>query len=308
MPPVYDAVVLIAFGGPTRREEIRPFLENVSRGRAIPPARLDEVARQYELIGGRSPLNEITFRQAEALCRELSARGARLPVYVGMRNWAPYLHQTLAEMTAAGHRRAIGVILSAQQCEASWDRYIADVGEARERAAVSLEVDFAPEWHAHPGFIDAVAEQVRAAFERISGECRAEAALVFTAHSIPVAMADESPYVQQVAEGARLVAERVGHPRWSIAYQSRSGNPREAWLEPDIRDVVRQLAAAGTRDVVVAPIGFVCDHAEVLYDLDIEARRVAEQEGTHFVRAGAVNDHPAFIRMLADIVSERAAG
>jgi ferrochelatase len=303
----FDAVLLIAFGGPTRPEEIRPFLDNVTRGRRIPPERLEDVAHHYELIGGRSPLNEITFRQAEGLRAALSAAGTPLPVHVGMRNWTPYLHETLQAMAENGCRRAIGVILSAQQSEAGWHRYIDDVAAARLRAGDGApQVDFAGEWHAHPGFIEAVAANVEAAFARLPAERRDETPLVFTAHSIPAASANTSPYVEQVAEGARLVAEKLGHRRWSIAYQSRSGNPREPWLEPDIVAVVRELAAAGARDVVVEPIGFVCDHAEVLYDLDIEARRAAGDAGVNFVRAAAVNDHPAFIGMLADIVMRTA--
>jgi ferrochelatase len=300
----FDAVLLIAFGGPTRPEEIRPFLENVARGRRIPPERLEVVAHHYELIGGRSPLNEITFRQAGALEKALRAAGLPLPVYVGMRNWTPYLHETLQAMAADGCRRAIGIILSAQQSEASWERYMADVAAARERVGGNApEIEFADEWHAHPGFIEAVADNVRAALSLLPAAHRDAAPLVFTAHSIPTAAANEVPYVAQVTAGARLVADKVGHRRWMIAYQSRSGGPRDPWLEPDICNVVRELAAAGARDVVVEPIGFVCDHAEVLYDLDIEARQVAEEVGMSFVRAAAVNDHPAFIRMLADVVA-----
>jgi ferrochelatase len=299
----FDSVLLIAFGGPTRPEEIRPFLENITRGRQIPPERLEDVAHHYELIGGRSPLNELTFRQADGLREALRADGRELPVYVGMRNWNPYLHETLEVMAKEGRRRAVGVILSAQQSEASWDRYKGDVAAARLRVGESApEVDYADEWHAHPGFIGAVAAQVEDALARVPAERRGEAQVVFTAHSIPTLSADESPYVAQIEEGARLVADKVGHRRWSVAYQSRSGNPRDPWLEPDICDVLRNLADKGTRDVVVEPIGFICDHAEVLYDLDIEANQVAGELGINFVRAPSVNDHPAFIRMLADVV------
>lgn len=299
----FDSVLLIAFGGPTRPEEIRPFLENVTRGRRIPPDRLDDVAHHYELIGGRSPLNELTYRQADGLREALRAAGPALPVYVGMRNWNPYLHETLTVMAKEGRRRAVGVILSAQQSEASWERYKADVAAARDRVGDSApEVDFADEWHAHPEFVQAVAANVEDALARIPAERRSDAALVFTAHSIPTPSADESPYVAQIEEGARLVADKVGHRRWSVAYQSRSGNPRDPWLEPDICDVLRDLADKGTRDVVAEPIGFVCDHAEVLYDLDIEAKQVADEFGINFVRAASVNDHPGFVRMLADVV------
>jgi ferrochelatase len=303
----FDSVLLIAFGGPTAPHEIRPFLENVTRGRRIPPERLEIVAHHYELIGGRSPLNEITLRQAAGLQERLGAAGTPLPVYAGMRNWAPYLHETLERMKADGRRRAVGVILSPQQNEAGWDRYVADVAAARDRVAGAPAVDIAGEWHAHPLFIEAMADNVGAALRRIPEARRSQVPLVFTAHSIPTAMASASPYVEQIDEGCRLVAERARHARWSLAYQSRSGGPRDPWLEPDICDVVRELARAGERDLVVAPIGFICDHAEVLYDLDIEARQVAEAEGVRFVRAATVNDHPAFIRMLADVVTSHIA-
>jgi ferrochelatase len=300
---VYDAVLLIAFGGPTAMHEVRPFLDNVTRGRPVPPERLELVVQHYELIGGRSPLNELTFRQASALAAELRAHGPAVPVYVGMRNWTPYLHETLARMTADGVRRAVGVILSPQQNEAGWERYVRDVADARTRVGtVAPEIDYADEWHVHPLFIEAMSETVTAALTRVPAERRAAAMIVFTAHSIPTAMAAASPYVAQVTEGAQLVAARVGHVKWSIAYQSRSGSPREPWLGPDICELARALARDGVRDLVVVPIGFVCDHVEVLYDLDIEARHVAEAAGLHFVRASTVNDHPAFIRMLADVV------
>jgi ferrochelatase len=304
----FDSVLLIAFGGPTRSEEIRPFLENVTRGRRIPPERLEDVAHHYELIGGRSPLNELTFRQAAGLAEILRREGPDLPVYVGMRNWHPYLHETLDVMANEGRRRAVGVILSAQQSEASWDRYMGDVAAAQERVGSRApEVNFTGEWHAHPGFIAAVAANVEAALARVPADRRDQAMLVFTAHSIPTPAAEGSPYIEQIIEGSRLVAEKVGHRPWSVAYQSRSGTPRDPWLEPDICDVLRDLAGKGIRDVVVEPIGFVCDHAEVLYDLDIEARQAADDLGLNFVRAASVNDHPVFVRMLADVVGAHVA-
>ena len=305
---MYDAVMLIAFGGPTAMHEVRPFLANVTRGRPIPPERLELVVHHYELIGGRSPLNELTLRQARGLEAELRARGPALRVYVGMRNWTPYLQETLQRMAADGVRRAIGVIMSAQQNEAGWGRYQRDVAEARVQVGdAAPPVDYVDEWHAHPLFMAAMSDNVGTALARIPAERRAAATVVFTAHSIPTAMAAASSYVAQITEGAQLVAEQVGHARWSIAYQSRSGNPREPWLEPDICAVVRQLARDGARDLVVVPIGFVCDHVEVLYDLDIEARQVADEVGVHFVRAATVNDHPLFIRMLADVVQRRCS-
>jgi len=289
--------------------EVRPFLDNVLRGRPVPPERVEAVVHHYELIGGRSPLNDLTLRQAHGLETALCTDGPALPVYVGMRNWTPYLTETLRRMQMNGVRRAIGVIMAAQQNDAGWGRYQRDVAEAQVQVGADApQVDYVDEWHAHPFFIAAMSDNVRAAFAGIPEERRAAAALAFTAHSIPTAMAAASPYVPQITEGAQLIAAEVGHARWSIAYQSRSGSPREPWLEPDICDVVRQLARDQVRDVVVVPIGFVCDHVEVLYDLDIEARQVADEGGVHFVRATTVNDHPLFIRMLADVVRRKLQG
>ncbi len=304
-----DAVLLIAFGGPERMEDVRPFLANVLRGRAVPPERLEAVVHHYELIGGRSPLTALTMRQAEALRRALDATGPRLPVYVGMRNWHPFLADTLAAMQRDGVRRALGIILAAQQSDASWDRYQRDVAEARAALGdAAPTVTFAPNWHAHPLFIDAVAARAAEAMAALPPARREALRLVFTAHSLPVALAAASPYEAQLQVGAALVAERLGFPAHRLAYQSRSGSPREPWLEPDIAAVIGEEARRGTRELLVVPIGFVCDHVEVLYDLDIEARQAAEAAGVGFTRAAAVNDHPSFIRLLAALVAAHRAG
>ena len=299
----FDAVLLVAFGGPTASDEIRPFLERVAQGRRIPPERLLEVARHYERMpGGRSPLNDLTFAQARALEAELAAGGPALPVFVGMRNWHPFLHDTLAAMADKGLTRAVGVILSAFRTEASWERYQQDVADARARVAAAPAVAFAGAWLAHPQFVDAVADRARAAFAGVPAAERARTPLVFTAHSVPVAMAGASPYVADFTTASRAVAERLGHARWSLAYQSRSGSPGEPWLGPDVGEELARLADAGERHAVVMPIGFLCDHVEVLYDLDVEARELAAARGLTMHRAAAVNAHPAFIAMLADLV------
>jgi ferrochelatase len=299
----YDGVLVIAFGGPTRPEEIRPFLANVTHGRRIPPARLEEVAHHYEQMpGGRSPLNELTEAQAAALQTALKARGMDLPVFVGMRNWHPFLHETLAEMAARGHRRVAGVIMSALRCEASWDRYQDDVAAARARVPGAPEVVFAEPWFAHRGYLDAVTARTRTALEAVPAVVRSRTPIVFTAHSIPVAMADDSPYVSELNAIAHAVASRLAHKRWSIAYQSRSGAPTDRWLEPDINDVIRTLAGERETHVVVVPAGFVCDHVEVLYVLDVEAQATAASAGIAMHRALAVNAHPDFVATLVDVV------
>ncbi|MGD9765920.1 MAG: ferrochelatase [Candidatus Binatia bacterium] len=298
-----DAVLLIGFGGPGARDEVRPFLDNVLRGRPMPPERIEAVVHHYELIGGRSPLAELTRRQADALREVLAAEGPRLPVYVGMRNWHPLLLDTLATMHRDGVRRAVGVILSAQQNDAGWGRYMRDVADARAQLDGAPDVVFAPNWHAHPLFIDAVVDQARGALAALPPDRRHRVQLVFTAHSIPTAMAAASPYEAQLRVGAALVAEQLGFTSHRLAYQSRSGNPHERWLEPDIGAVVREEAVRGTHELLVVPLGFVCDHVEVLYDLDIEARQIADEVGIGFTRAPTVNDHPSFIRMLAAVVA-----
>jgi ferrochelatase len=303
-----DSVLLIAFGGPESPDDIRPFLRNVAAGRPIPPERLEEVAHHYEMIGGRSPLGALTRRQAEALAAALAGRPDAPPVWVGMRNWHPYLHEALAEMADRGRRRALGIILSSLQTEASWSRYAEDVTAAREKVGPGApEVVFAPPWGDHPRFVAAMADRARAALEAIAPARRAAARLVFTAHSVPVAMAAGSPYAAQLEAAARAIAGRLGRAEWTLAYQSRSGSPRDPWLEPDVCDVVRAAAAGGVRDLVVVPVGFVCDHVEVLYDLDVEARAAAEEAGIGFHRALAANDHPEFIAMLADLVHRAEA-
>lgn len=307
----YQAILLIAFGGPVSPEDIRPFLARVLRGHPVPPERVEEVVRHYLAVGGRSPIHDITLQQARCLEEMLRGRGLFLPVYVGMRHSRPFLREALDQMVSDGVKRALGFILSPHRTEASWERYQKDVEEARfELGGAAPDIDYCSGWHAHPLFIEAVADRVGSALEKVTAEARGATPLVFTAHSVPLAMAARSLYVEQVEESSRLVAEQLGHGRWSVAYQSRSGNPNEPWLEPDIGRVISAMAGQGATEVVVCPIGFVCDHVEVLYDLDVEAKEIAEAAGVRFFRARSLNDHPAFIRMMAEVIEEKllAAG
>jgi len=306
MTLLYDAVLLIAFGGPTCPEDIRPFLARVTQGIPIPPQRLEEVAHHYEAVGGKSPLNEITFRQAAALQQLLNVRTGGLPVYVGMRNSDPFFADTLRHMSNDGIKQALGFILSSHRTEASWERYQKNIADARaELSGAAPKVDYCDGWHDHPLFIQCWAELIAAAFAGIAPERRSSTALIFTAHSLPAAMAARSHYVDEVQTTARLIANSLNRKSWSLAYQSRSGRPSDPWLEPDIATVIRDCAARGAKDVVVAPIGFVCDHVEVLYDLDIETKKLAADLGMNFVRASCPNDHPTFIRMMASVIEER---
>ncbi len=302
----YDAVLLIAFGGPTRPEEIRLFLARVTEGMPIPPQRLEEVAHHYEAVGGKSPLNEITFRQAAALQQLLNVRQGRLPVYIGMRNSDPFFADTLRRMSNDGIKQALGFILSSHRTEASWERYQKNIADARtELGGASPEVDYCDGWHDHPLFIQCWAELIDAAFAAIAPDRRNSAPLIFTAHSLPAAMAARSHYVDEVQTTARLIANSLNRKSWSLAYQSRSGRPSDPWLEPDIGQMIRDFASRSVKDVVVAPIGFICDHVEVLYDLDIETKKLAEGLGMNFVRASCPNDQPTFIRMMADVIEKK---
>ena len=305
----FDAVLMVAFGGPTQPEEIRPFLANVLHGVPVPPERVEETVRHYEVLGGRSPITDLTFRQAKSLAALLEQEGPMLPVYVGMRYWHPFVGEAVERMVRDRIRRAIGLIMAAHDSgAASWDKSVGAVTTALTMAGPEApQVEFTQPCYDHPDFIAAMAERVDAQLQAIPHARRRGTPLIFTAHSIPVSAAASSPYVRQLETSCRLVAEALGHPCWSLAYQSRTGNPREAWLEPDIRDVLRALQAEGHRSVVVVPIGFVCDNVEIRYDLDVEAKALADTLEIEFRQVGTVNDHPLYIRALADLVRRRAA-
>ncbi len=300
-----DAVLLVGFGGPTHTDEIRPFLDNVLRGRPVPRERYDAVVHHYELLGGRSPYNDLTIRQADALRAELARRAVETPVAVGMRNWQPYIDDALAALAHGGARRVLAFIMAAHHSEASFERYQETIAAAIEKLEnLAPKIIYPEPWFAHPKFIAAVAARVAEALAHLDAADRARANLIFTAHSIPVAMAAASPYVEQLTESSRLVAAKLGFENWTLAFQSRSGSPRDPWLEPDIGTALRKL---GRGDVaVVVPIGFLCDHVEVLYDLDLEAAAIAREAGVRMYRAATVSDHPEFIAMIAEIVQRHA--
>lgn len=297
----FDAVLVVAFGGPNGPDEVRPFLANVLRGRRASPQRVEEVVHHYELFGGVSPLTDITMRQARALEQRLASAGRALPVYVGMRNWHPLLADTIRAMAADGIRQAIGVILAPHRSFSSCTQYRQNVIDARAQAAGAVPVTYVRDWHQHSKFIDTSARHVRAALDRLPADARSRARLVFTAHSIPVSMAGAARYAQQVSESARLVATAVGSDDWAVVFQSRSGRPEDPWLGPDVCEYLRSAAGA-VPGVVLVPIGFVCDHIEVLYDLDHEAAEVCRDLGLPMARAETVNDDPAFLDMMADVV------
>ncbi|HUJ24091.1 MAG TPA: ferrochelatase [Bryobacteraceae bacterium] len=304
--PSYEAILLIGFGGPEKPADVIPFLENVLRGRNVPRGRLLEVAGHYYHFGGVSPINSQMRELKAALESELRARGPQLPVYWGNRNWTPMLADTVRQMRADGVRRAVALVMSAYSSYSGCRQYLEAIESARATAGAGApEIDKLRLFYNHPGFIEPMAERVRDAYAQIPSERRGAAALVYTAHSVPVSMAATSRYEVQLKEACRLISEQLGRIHWTLAYQSRSGPPSQPWLGPDISDCLRQLPASGTRDVVIVPAGFISDHMEVLYDLDTEARALCDQLGLHMVRATTVGNHPAFVRMIRELVLER---
>jgi protoporphyrin/coproporphyrin ferrochelatase len=257
-------------------------------------------------FNGVSPITEITRRQAEGLGQRLAAGGIELPVYVGMRNWHPYLADVLAEMSRAGVRRAIGFITAAHHSYASCGQYKENVRDARrllgEQDLPDVEIAYVDSWYDHPGFIDTLARHVAAAIERLDSPLRDPARIVFTAHSLPVAMAEKCRYREQLAITAGLVAERLDRSDLALVYQSRSGRPRDPWLGPDVNDYLKAEREKGLPAVVISPIGFISDHIEVLCDLDVRVGDLCRGMGLPMIRAETVNDDPVFLDMMAEVV------
>jgi protoporphyrin/coproporphyrin ferrochelatase len=304
----YDAILIVGFGGPERREDVIPFLENVTRGRNIPRERLLAVAEHYDHFGGKSPLNDQVRDLIGALRPALAERGIKLPIAWGNRNWHPFLADAMQELTNAGSQRVLALVLAAYSSYSSCRQYREDI--ERARAAVGSNapgVEKIRVFFNHPGFVAANADRLRAALEAVPVERRSQSHVAFTAHSIPQSMAQTSRYAEQLNETCRLVCERLKIPesRWALVYQSRSGRPGDPWLEPDICDHLAALAAEGVADVAVLPIGFLSDHLEVLYDIDVEAQDKSRELGLNLVRAATVGTHPLFVAGLADLIEER---
>jgi ferrochelatase len=305
----YDAVLIVSFGGPEGPDDVMPFLENVLRGRNVPRERMLEVAHHYELFGGVSPINAQNRALIAALRKELDNLGIRLPIYWGNRNWHPMLADSLRQMADDGIRNALAFVTSAYSSYSGCRQYREDIQRAQaEVGAGAPQVSVLRKFYNHPGFIEPNIEHVRLSLSQIPAERRAAARLAFTAHSIPESMARTSRYRAQLMEACRLVAEGLGHENWQLVYQSRSGAPGQPWLGPDIGEYMEALPAEGVTDVVIAPIGFISDHMEVLYDLDVEARQLAGALGLNMVRAATVGVHPAFIRMIRELIVERMEG
>ncbi len=304
----YDAVVIVSFGGPEGPSDVEPFLANVTAGRDIPAERLAAVAQQYLHFGGVSPINAQCRRLRAALADSLEAAGHGLPVYWGNRNWSPYLADTVAEMAAAGHHRALAVVTSAYSSYSGCRQYLDDIESARATVGEGAPaIDKLRAYYDHPGFVTPFVDAVAAARERLPREARADAHLVFTAHSIPEAMAAGCDYQRQLNETARLVAAGAGFDAWTMAWQSRSGSPSVPWLEPDVNDCLADLSLRGVEAAVLAPIGFVTDHMEVMWDLDVVAARTADGLGMRLARAVTPGTEPdrRFVAMWQELIAER---
>src|SRR5689334_6388137 len=305
---LFDAVLLLSFGGPEGPEQVRPFLENVTRGRNVPPERLDDVAEHYLHFGGVSPINSINLALIEQLRAELGSRGLDLPVYFGNRNWEPYVEDTVATMRDNGIRRAAVFTTSAWSGYSSCTQYVEDIARARGAAGEGApELVKLRQYFDHPLFVEMFAEAIGAAAQTVSGDAR----LVFTAHSIPLAARNRCGadlYSRQVAYASRLVATAAGYADYDQVWQSRSGPPQVPWLEPDIADHLTALAEGGTKAVIVCPIGFVADHIEVVWDLDNELRGHAQDLGIAFARAATPNADPRFARLVAELLDELRDG
>jgi ferrochelatase len=302
-----DALLLVSFGGPEKPSDVLPFLENVTAGRGVPRNRLEQVAEHYQHFGGRSPINDQNRELIDAIRKDFADNGVDLPVYWGNRNWDPYLRDTAKQMAADGVKRAAYFVTSAYSSYSGCRQYRENLHDAI--VDVDLELSRLRLYFNHPGFVTPFAEATAAALSAAPESTH----VVFVTHSIPSDMnaASGGPgagaYEAQHREVARLVAERAGAAAWTLAYCSRSGSPHQAWLEPDINDLLRELAADGVRSVVVVPIGFVSDHMEVVFDLDTEAAVTASELGMAFARVPTPGVHPAFVAMVRDLVLERAA-
>ena len=299
MPAGYDALLVLSFGGPEKPEDVIPFLENVLRGRNVPRERMLEVAEHYYHFGGKSPINDQNRELIAALEKLLAAEGPRMPVYWGNRNWRPLLADTMRQMRNDGIRRALGFVTSAYSSYSGCRQYREDIARAQAEVGEGApEIAKLPAFGAHPRFIGVNAENVEAALSRFSSRPH----VAFTAHSVPLAMARTSRYVDELNTTAALVAGNLGLTDWKLVYQSRSGPPTQPWLEPDISDHIRSIHEMGRREMVIAPIGFISDHMEVLYDLDTEAAALCEELGIRMVRASTAGTHPEFIRLIRDLM------
>ncbi len=295
-----DAILFVSFGGPNEPNDVMPFLENVTRGRGVPRERLEQVAEHYLHFGGKSPINDQNLAIIDSLSRLLAQQGPDLPIYFGNRNWHPLLNDTFSQMKADGVTRVFAFVTSAFSCYSGCRQYRENIYAAQAATGTeAMEIHKLRVYFNHPGFIEPLVDAIKAAL------AAAPARLIFTAHSIPLWMANGSKYVEQLSEASRLVAEGAGVSDYDLVYQSRSGPPGQPWLEPDILDHMRALHSQGTNSILICPIGFISDHMEVMYDLDEEARLLAAELGMTLRRTPTSSHDPRFAAMIRELVLER---
>ncbi len=297
------ALLLLAFGGPRSLDEVEPFLTRLFRGRKPSPEQLDRIKERYRLIGGRSPLTEITFEQAKALENILNTRGNRFKSYVGMRYGHPLIEETLGKILQDGIRTIVALPMAPFRSRASTGAYIEEVDQAQKKLEEKMEISFVVGWHLHPLFLEAIKEKVEEGLFRFTEEERKRIHLIFTAHSLPKSLVEGEPYVRDMEESVRGVLQKIGPLPWHIAFQSR-GMGAEEWLGPDVESVLVELSQQKVREILIIPIGFVADHIEVLYDIDILYREKAELMGMVLKRTASLNFSGRFIKALATIVEE----
>jgi len=305
-PHTYDAVLIVSFGGPEGPADVEPFLDNVLRGLPIRPESRKHIAKRYDDFGGVSPINGQVRAFIEALRAELGTNGPALPIYWGNRNWHPMLADTLEKMQRDGVKRAIAFVTSVFSSYSGCRKYREDLYAAASALESPPIIDKLRLGFNHPRFIEAWAERVTDAFADVPPAERSRTLVLFTAHSLPESMAQHCKYEAQLDEACQLVADALEHSRWRLVYQSNNASyGREQWLGPDISDAIRSAQAEGAERVIVAPIGFVCDHMEVVMDLDVDAAAAARELGLTMVRAPTVGTHPAYIAMVRELIVER---
>jgi ferrochelatase len=303
----FDAFLLVSFGGPEGMDDVVPFLENVLRGKNVPAERMKAVAQHYKLFDGVSPINEQNRILIKALKPIIEDGGPGLPIYWGNRNWHPFLADTVQQMADDGIKRALAFVTAAYSSYSSCRQYQQNITEAQSKVgAKAPQIEKIRPFYNHPGFIEANADHLARSLKTIPGKRQWEAALAFTAHSIPCAMARGCDYQTQLLETCNLIIDRLQYlGPWQLVYQSRSGAPNQEWLEPDILDHVKRLASQAVSDLIIHPVGFLCDHMEVLYDLDTQAKELGTACGISVTRSPTVGTHPRFLEMIRELVEER---
>ena len=302
----YDAIIVVSFGGPEKKEDVMPFLENVVRGRNVPRERLEQVAKHYYELDGVSPINQQNRELIDAIKIELSKHDINLPIYFGNRNWHPFLEDSVRQMKNDGIKHALAFVTSAFSCYSGCRQYLEDIERAREAVEGAPEIDKIRCFFNHPGFIDTMVDRMIDVGEKIRSGGVNSTRIIFTAHSIPTGMAEKCEYEEQLNDACATVAERFEN-RWDLVYQSRSGPPSQPWLEPDICDFIKSIPGNDPecKNVIVVPIGFISDHMEVINDLDDEANEAAQEVGLNMFRVKTAGTHPVFVSTVRELIQER---